>query len=81
MCRRSPRQSIARLIRLRSKLTPPPGSENFTSMIPRPENCFAKMILFIVRDGHRGKTSKAVPLFDLNPVSPKKSGVLPSFSE
>jgi hypothetical protein len=37
MCRRSPRQCIARLIRLRSTLHPPPGSGDFASMILRPE--------------------------------------------
>jgi hypothetical protein len=35
MCRRSSRQCIARLIRLRSTLHPPPGSGSFASMIPR----------------------------------------------
>ena len=40
VCRRSSRQSIARLIRLRSRLHPPPGSGNFASMILRAENSF-----------------------------------------
>jgi hypothetical protein len=35
MCRRSSRQCIARLIRLRSTLHPPPGSGNLASMILR----------------------------------------------
>ena len=43
MCRRSARQCIARLIRLRSTLHPPPGSGSFAFMISRPENCFAMM--------------------------------------
>ena len=35
ICRRSSRQCIARLIRLRSTLHPPPGSGSFASRIPR----------------------------------------------
>ena len=46
VCRRSSRQCIARLIRLRSTLHPPPGSGNFASMIPRPENCFAVIVAY-----------------------------------
>jgi hypothetical protein len=38
MCRRSSRQCIARLIRLRSTLHPPPGSGSFASRISRTEN-------------------------------------------
>ena len=37
MCRRSARQCIARLNRLRSTLHPPPGSGDFASMILRTE--------------------------------------------
>jgi hypothetical protein len=44
MCRRSSRQCIARLIRLRSTLHPPPDSGDFASMILRTENCFTEMI-------------------------------------
>jgi len=44
ICRRAARQSIARLIRLRSRLHPPPGSEDFASTILLAENCFTKMI-------------------------------------
>ena len=39
VCRRSSHQSIARLIRLRSRLHPPPGSGSFASRIWRVENC------------------------------------------
>jgi hypothetical protein len=38
MCRRSARQCIARLIRLRSTLHPPPGSGDFASRILRAEH-------------------------------------------
>jgi hypothetical protein len=37
VCRRSARQSIARLIRLRSRLHPPPGSGSLPFRILRPE--------------------------------------------
>ncbi len=38
MCRRSARQCISRLIRLRSTLHPPPGSGDFASRILRAEH-------------------------------------------
>ena len=38
ICRRAARQSIARLIRLRSRLHPPPGSGDFASRILRAEH-------------------------------------------
>ena len=38
MCRRSARQCIARLNRLRSTLHPPPGSGDFASRILRAEH-------------------------------------------
>ncbi|MGO9479852.1 MAG: hypothetical protein ACLP7I_18180 [Limisphaerales bacterium] len=49
------RQCIARLIRLRSTLHPPPGSGSFASVISRPENCFANQKYpFARRPSRRG---------------------------
>src|SRR6266496_3773848 len=44
ICRRSARQCIARLIRLRSTLHPPPGSGDFAFRISRTEDYFTKVI-------------------------------------
>jgi hypothetical protein len=46
MCRRSARQCIARLIRLRSTLHPPPGSGSFAFRISRTRE-FSRQFIYL----------------------------------